>query len=507
MLETAIVLLLAVGDAAPAGAEYIKGLKLLEEENYVEAATAFEEALRLVPAETPALKYRDPNGRHRHPYFPYYGLAEARLAQSRSADSPYIRRGHLQAAVRNFAVTEHPDGPGRLQEVRTQLEELEKFIVELEASTPPPEIAQLRGKVDRLCEEQKFEEAFREIEAAGNLFLRFERLKNETLTNVRNRQRAALASFDVILASRLDSISRTDPTYEAEIVLPLLKPAQVPPEVTKSPAPKFRWLEEFVALYGKELECVRTAPTLPPEELMPSAAAFDGLAGKALGIGLFGGFRASRNMGHSMRMARLRELATSADKPGSDLPGSADFQKAAADLLAASDADHAAVEKDLKERLDQTPDEDLQKYVEVDLPYQKRQIEAVRGKIKELTVAYDRRVRAGETGQAAEAGLFAPATLADPEACRGLLKPLNVLEAEAWFETLPAAVRARVLFARAVCEATAAFLDAEPSYRVAERCRGDVIKAYALDPKVDARWREAGRLSPRISKVFEQMRR
>ena len=99
------------------------------------------------------------------------------------------------------------------------------------------------------------------------------------------------------------------------------------------------------------------------------------------------------------------------------------------------------------------------------------------------------------------------ADLADPQACRALEKPLSTLESQAYFETLPAPVRARVLFARALCEAMAVFLEAESPARVAERCRGDLTRAFTLDPQVDASWRQSGRLSPRIEKVFDEARR
>lgn len=509
MIPTVFLMALAAGDAAPAGAEYTRGLALLQEKKYEEAAAAFEGALRYQPAETLSLKYRDENGRHRHAYHPHYQLGLTRLAQAGAETSLYVRRERLQAAARSFNQSDHPDALARSEEVASALEATEKLIEEMEANTPPPEIGQLRAKVDRLCEEQKYEEALREIQAPSDLFRRFERIRNEMLANVRNRQRSTLASFDVILGSRLDSISRTDPTYEAEIVLPLLKPARVPPEVTKNPAPRFGWLDEFYALYGKELERVRTANLLPPDKLLPSAAAFDGAAARALEIGLFSGFRAARNMGHSMRMARLREMAALAEKPDSDLPGSEEFKKDAAELLAASDESQAAVEKELRGRLERAggTDEDLRKYLETDLPYQKRQIEAVRGKIRELTVAYDRKVKAEEAARKAEAELYSPEAIADPAACRKIAQPLSLLEAQAYFETLPAPVRARVLFARAVSEAFATFLEAEPPARAIERCRADVQKACALNPRIDAPWKEKGLLSPRILALFDEIRK
>src|SRR5207247_1911259 len=139
---------------------------LFEEKKYEEAAKAFEEALRHEPGESPSLKYRDTEGRHRHAYYPHYELALARLGQAQAEASPYVKRERLQSAVQSLSQTSHSEGSSRLAGARTQLEELEKAIAELEASTPPPELAQIRTKVDRLCEAQNYEEALRELEAS-----------------------------------------------------------------------------------------------------------------------------------------------------------------------------------------------------------------------------------------------------------------------------------------------------------------------------------------------------
>ena len=63
--------------------------------------------------------------------------------------------------------------------------------------------------------------------------------------------------------------------------------------------------------------------------------------------------------------------------------------------------------------------------------------------------------------------------MAIPEECRKVSRDLSAQESQVWFESLPAPIRARTLYARAVCEATAAFLEAETPERVAERCRGE----------------------------------
>ncbi len=509
-MTLAVAVLLALkGDPAPAGAAYARGVQLLEERKFEEAAAAFEEALRHEAEESPVLRYRDAAGRHRHAYYPHYLLARARAAQAKAEAGPYVRRERLEAAVRHLGLTIHPDGPALLGETAQALEALRKAIAEAEATAVPPEVAQLRARVDRHCEASNFEEAFREIEAGAELLRRHGKIRAEILASARSRQQAALKNYETILVSRLDSISRTDPTVEAEVVLPLLKPARVPPEITKDPAPRFRWLLEFCDLYEKELERVRGAASLDLERLLPSAEAFDGLAARALDVDLFNGFRAARNLAHTMRLARLKELAASADRPDTNLPGTPAFREASARLLEAADASRAKAEEDLAARLASggSPADDLKKYVESDLPYQKRQIEAVRGKFREVTVAWERRVAAEGAAREAEQGLVTPGRMSSPEECRKIIQALSQLESLAYFETLPTVLRARVLYARAVGEAVTAFLEGEPPARAAERCRGDLLRAYGLDAGVQKPWQAAGRLSPRLVELFEQVRK
>ena len=494
------------GDPAPAGAAYTRGMQLFSEQKFDEAAAAFEESLRHEPAESPSLRYRDVDGRHRHSYFPQYHLGASRLAQAEREAGPYVRRGRLQAAGRHFGLTDHPEGPAKKAEAAGLLERLEMAIAETEANAVPPEIAQLRAKVDQLCEASSFEDAQQAIQSASELLRKHEKIRNELLATTRNRQRAVLRNYEALLSSRLDSISRTDPTYEAEVVLPLLKPARVPPTVMKDPEARFRWLLDFCALYEKELETVKGAGALDPDRLLPSADAFDTLGRQALEIDLFNGFRASRNLGHAMRMARLRELATAADKPDTSLPGTPAFKSATSRLLDAADAARTKVEQDLAAR-GADGSEDLKKYLESDLPYQKRQVETVRGKVREVTLAYERRVAAEAAAQAAEAEIQSPGLMADPAEGRRISRALSKLESEAYFETLPAVVRARVLFARAVCDAVVASREADPPSRVAEKCRGDLLRAAGLDAGVHKPWQDAGRLSPRLSGLFDLIRK
>ncbi len=506
-MTTLLCLVLLAGDAAPAGAAYTRGLALLEEKKYDEAVAAFEAALRSEPAESPSLRYRDAAGRHRHPYYPRFHMGVARVLQAERENAPYTRRERLQAALALFAQTDYSLAPARREDAARQLEELEKIIAENEANAVPPEVASLKAKVDRLCEAASFEEAFTEIAKAGDVLQKYPKVRDTLLQTTKTRQRAVLRNYETILVSRLDSISRTDPTYEADVVLPLLTPARVPPEVAKEPEARFRWLNEFCARYEKELDAVKTASTLEADRLLASSAAFDDLARAAAERALFNGFRAARNMGHAMRMARLRELADTAEKPGSDLPGAADFKALVTRLLDATEGSRAKTEELLSglAAANGPEAEDARKYAAADLPYQKRQLEGVRAKIREVTTAYERRTAAQGVTVAAETKLLTPAIMGNPDECRKVSRALSEQESQVWFESLPAPIRARTLFTRAVCEATAALLEAEPANRVAERCRGDLLRALSLDGSVNKSWQ--GKLSPRLNVLFEQIRK
>lgn len=494
-----------VADAAPAGEVYSKGVKLLEEKKFAEAAAAFEEALRYQPAETPYLKYRNEDGRHKHAYYPLYQLALARVAQTEAEPNLYTKRERLQAAERGFRQTAHREGKNRLAEVRVKLEELEKAIAEAEAAAPPQALVDLRTKVERLAEGENYEEAFREMEAGASLFERREVIRTNLTNFVQNRQKATLERYDNYLLKSLTGVGRIDPTIDADLILSSLLPARVPPEVTKTPAPHFKWVIDFVALYEKEIERIRAATTLPPEQLLPSATAFDQSARKAVEIGFFPGFRLARNVGQALRIARLREHGN----PEKADPSKPDYRPIADAVHRGADEAVRALEGDLQGQILQAGETPLgallKKYLEGDIPYQRNQIERYRKLIDEAIKAYDQRVAAEATVKKAEDGLVTPRVMADPGQGKGFVATLSTLASQPYFDTLPDNVRAKVHFARAVCEAVVVFLEAESTARAVERCEGDVVKAFALDPQVDATWRE-GRLSPRIVALFDSIK-
>jgi hypothetical protein len=208
-------------------------------------------------------------------------------------------------------------------------------------------------------------------------------------------------------------------------------------------------------------------------------------------------------------MARLRELASSADRTDSDLPGKPVFQSSTKSLLDASEQAQRASTAAVEARRAAAPAiaEELAKYQANDLPYLKRQIDGVQGKLREVTIAFERRREADLRANFAEKMLHDPALMSDPAECRKAGQDLTTFENQPWFETLPGPARARVLFARAVSEAYASFLEGETVARTAERCRPDLIRSYGLDAAVHERWVKSGKLSPRITAFFEQVRR
>ena len=99
MTNLLLLALACAGDPAPAGAAYQRGLRLLEEKKYEEAVKELEEALRSEPVESPSLRYRNAEGRRRHPYYPRFSLGLSRLGQAESEANLYTKRERLQAAV------------------------------------------------------------------------------------------------------------------------------------------------------------------------------------------------------------------------------------------------------------------------------------------------------------------------------------------------------------------------------------------------------------------------
>ena len=490
------------GDAAPAGREYQRGLRHLEQGRFDEAVRAFEAAIAFEAGESLVLIYRDRSGRHGHAYFPYYWLARARLGQAKRATSLDVRRQHLGNAIRLLGQTAHPVAEKYLAEANAALKKVDEAIAERDLIVLPPEVAALRNKVINLCNQELFEQALKDIEAASDLFVQHQRAKESLIATVGDRRKVILRRYEEAMSARLESASRTDPTLEAESILPILRPACVPGEVDRDPALHFRWLLDFFALYEEEIDHVRTASTLPPREILGSSAVFEEAAGKSLKVSVFSGYRAARNFGHCIRMARLKAHVAKGD------PASAGYRGVGETILEAAVAAHAKSEQALRSLLEAeekpTFADAVRKYLETDLPYQAQRIQEYRDLMEKVILAYEQRVDAErQVGQATEA-FSRREVVVDAAACRKIQQSLSALESKPHFETLPGPVRARILFTRAVSTAVVAYLEAESPEQVADRCSSDLARAFALDAEVDLSWRN--RLSPKILKTFEKAR-
>lgn len=498
-----IGLVFALANDAEAGASYVKGVKLLEEKKYDEAVQALEAAVKFQRQESPALRYRDDEGRYRHAYYPNFLLGRARLGQAQTEASLDIRLDRLENALAYLKRSTHPDAKSTEAVAEAAIEKAKKDIEDRNLNTPPPEILELRTKINGLVDLEKFEEAFKELQAADKHFAgHHARLKPPILALISTRLEAVLKRYNDVMLGRLESISRSDPTLEAETIIPQLRPARVPPEVKKDPAARFKWLLGFFDFYEKEVDLVREATTLPVDTVLKSTASFDFAADQALGVDVFPGYRAARNMAHYIRRARLREWVETGD------PAKAEYRATGDKILAAAAEMRKKTEAELRERVAQAANSplalEMQKYLDTDiLKYQVNQLEQLNLIMKDRIKKHNEKVAAEGTLRRAQDGMAARAAMADPLACRRVELDLSALESQDHFQDLPAAIRAQVYHSRALANATAAFLESEELNRVADRCRGDVTRAFALDPKVDEARR--GQVSPRILKVFDDI--
>ncbi len=498
-----IGLVFALANDAEAGASYVKGVKLLEEKKFDEAVQALEAAVKFQRQESPAMRYRDDEGRYRHAYYPNFLLGRARLGQAQGEASLDIRLDRLENSLAYLKRSTHPEAKPTEAVVEAAIEKAKKDIEDRNLNTPPQEILDVRAKINGLCDLEKFEEAYKELQAVDKSFAGYHaRLKPPILALITTRQDAVLKRYDVVMLGRLEGISRSDPTLEAETIIPQLRPACVPPEVKRDPAARFKWLLGFFSFYEKEVDVVREATTLPVDTVLKSTASFDFAADQAIGVDVFPGYRAARNMAHYIRRARLDEWVAKGD------PAQPEYLSTGEKILAASAEMRKKTEADLRQRIEQAANTplalEMQKYLDTDvLKYQVVQLERLNGTMKDRIKKHNEKVAAEGSLRRAQDGMAARAAMADPLACRRVELDLSALESQDHFQDLPAPIRAQVYYSRALSNATAAFLESEELARVADRCRGDVTRAFALDPKVDAARR--GQVSPRILKVFDDI--
>jgi len=492
MLGLILVLGSMADDAAEAGKAYRQGLEELKKGRTEEAIAKFRTALQHEPKETAKLLYRDNEGRQSDPYYPHYSWAQACVLQAEREASAEAKRALLQESLAHLAVTVHAQAQPLKDQVKAALAKLEPAPVPRAEDPFAAPYAALRRKTEDLCGRARFEEALGAVEGQAALFNDHAAERAELLSMIRNRQKVTVESYERVLSAGLRTVSLTDPVEKPESVLPVLMPARIPREVQRDSSAPFRWLEEFLTLYEREIDRVRGAASLKTDQAVKTAEAFEAVARQALEAGSFAAFRAARNVARSVRRARLGAAGR-------------EDEEAVAALLSSWEAAARGWEADLRKRLKGLPAgaerDETQAYLAGELAAESRQADSARSDRTEQARGRERLERAI---RATETALSDAKVMADESELKKVVSEAAALEADPLFAAMPGAARARALFARALADMTAGFLEFETDQSVAARCKSALSKAYALDPKVDAAWRE--RLSPRLLAVLDGLK-
>jgi hypothetical protein len=478
------ILLLTTDPVTEAGMAYRQALQALQGRNYEEAVQLLRGALQKLGEETEDLKYRDGVARQRHSYYPYYEWAHARQLQAQGEASIFTRRDLLKEALSRLAQTRHPEASQLIDGVKAQLATVEKAI-ELDGS-----FSSAKTRIEVLGTGERFEEAFKQLEAASTAYLNREKEFGDLRGSLKERQAALEKRYQQLLTQRLADVALTDPVSAGESISGILKPAQIPPEALAHPGPPFQWLQKFLDLWEKNLEIAHRAPELSAEDANGAAGAFESIALESLVSDVPTGFRAARHIAHAIRLAKLNRIATGSED-------TIDIRTAAVVLQSARETSARA-----SAALGGIPEGDaMLKTLENDVPARQKQIEDLS---KKITDGDRERTRLTSPILQAEASLADGNTLGDVVALTKLKNDLFELESDAMFGTLTARLRARALMGHALAEAMLGFMEGNPPARVVDRCRVPAWRAYGFDPKVDARYSRL--LSPKLLKILEQIK-
>lgn len=485
MVRLLILAVCAIDPVTEAGTAYRQALQALESHSYEQAVQLLRAALQRLGEESDALKYRDGVARQHHSYYPYYQWGLARELQAKEEPSIFTRRDLLKDALSRLSQTHHPEAAQRTLEVKAQLEIVEKAI-ELDAS-----FASVKTRIEVLGTGERFEEALKQADEAARTFPAREKDLSELRTSLRERQGALIKRYEQVLADRLGDLARIDPVATSESIEALLRPALVPSAAAYDPGLPFGWLRKLMDSWGVTQDRVRKASDLPAEQVIELAGTFEATGLEALGAGAPLGFRAARHVAQAMRLAKLNRILKGLEDT-IDTASAASVVKASRETAARATAALGRMPAGADATLDSLKN---------DVPGWQKQLEDL-----ELQIVKAAKERARLTAPIvqAETALADGNTLGDPAALGKLRNDLFELESEANFGTLTAALRARALLAHALAEATLGFLEAEPAARVVDRCRVPAWRAFGFDPKVDARY--AGRLSPKLQKILEQIK-
>lgn len=484
-MATLLMLVLAAGDAvSEAGGIYRQALETLEAQNYEAAVEMMKKALQRVGEESDHLKYRDGVARQNHPYYPYYGWGRARLLQAGREGSVYARRDLLQDAIGRLGQTQHPQASQLLDVAKARMKEVEEAIA-LDSS-----FNAVKGRIELLGSSEKFIDALTLLDQTALKFKTRDKELVDLRASLLEKQAAVVKRYEQFEAQRLGDVAVTDPLTAADSIIPVLKPAIVPPEVTAEIAPPFAWAKKFIEVWANESETVRRSPELKGAAVVGAAERLDALALEALTLNLDAGFRAARHLAHAARMAKLRDIASGSEDV-IDLATTAAVVKSLTDGFRKS-----------REALAESPvTGDARKRLEADLAAQEKQASDLD---KQIQAGSKERQRLTAPILTAETALENGETLGDMAQLKKMKDDLFELESEANFGTLTARLRARALFAHAIAEAMVAFMEGNTKERVEERCRVPAWRAFGFDPKVEARWKD--RLSPKLQKVLDKIK-
>lgn len=484
MLTTLVLMCLGAGDAvAEAGSAYRQAQAAVAHEKYEDAVQLLRGALQQVGEESEQLKYRDDNSRRRHAYYPYYEWGRARLLQAGQENSIYNQRDLLQDSIGRLSQSRHPDASDRLEEAKSKLKLVQEAIA-LDGS-----FNAVKTKIEVLGNGERFHEAFKQLGEAVTVYKARGKELDEVRLALREKQAAAVKRYETLLSQRLGDIVLMDPVTSGETIVPLLRPAMVPPEVTDQGGPPFEWAARFMALWEKELEVGRRAAELPGAQVIASADSLDATGLAAFDFNVPAGFRASRHLAQSARVSKLRSIASGAEDV---------LDTATARALVRSAVDASGRAADRVSRLDSAELKDL---LDKERAVHERQVADLDRKIAD---GAKERTRLTAPILQAEESLSNGETLGDAAALLKLRNDLFELESDAAFGTLTARLRARALFAHGLTEAILAFLEGKTPAQAVDQCRLPAWRAFGFDPKVDARW--DGKLSPKLMKVFDQIR-
>jgi hypothetical protein len=472
-----LLVLFCCDDAAQAGAAYRDALEAIRKKTYDDAIAKLQEALRYQPRETDRLIYRDRDGRHREAYYPHYFWAQARSLQARGEANAAQRQEHLREAQLHLELSEHPETAGALESVKREITDLEK------ATAPPPALdpalTALRVQIATLCDQERFGEASRIIARESALLDRNAPDRAQLLDMIDRRRSMVLARHDRALLLTLETLSSASPLDSPETIPPMIQPVQLPATVTETPAPVYRWLQEFQALFEGELPTLRNPDAAGFRPLLDCAGAFDRSASRACAAGTFAGFRAAMNVSDSLRTTRLALL-----KDGRD---DAQLTRAVADweqslskrepLLAACAAAKGEAEA-----------------------YRTTVLAPRRAALSKIRERMEQRTRLRQDLDlwisGSEQLLEDRTTMAHPSPLRTALRDASSLEAAAVWEEIGPGPRSKALYSHAVLELVLGLLEDAPADPLRERVGALLRSARALDPDVDKLWKD--RLSPKL---------